>query len=73
MTAAKEAIEEKSRKRIEFLEKEINGVRFESEYKQGSFLFSQETWAQRFDRLEYKEFSFMDGKSIRLGFVWVVC
>jgi len=51
VTAAKEAIEEKSRKRIEFLEKEINGVRFESEYKQGSFLFSQETWAQRFDRV----------------------
>ena len=50
VTLAKEASEEKSKKRIEFLEKEINGVRFESEYKQGFFLHSQETWAQRFDR-----------------------
>ena len=50
VTQAKEAAEEKSKKRIEYLEKEVNGLRFESEYKQGSLAYSQETWAQRFDR-----------------------
>ena len=50
LTRAKEMSEETSKKRIDFLEKEINGIRFESEYKEGTFIFSQETWAQRFDR-----------------------
>lgn len=50
VTQAKEAAEEKSKKRIEYLEKEVNGLRFESEYTQGSLAYSQETWAQRFDR-----------------------